>query len=107
MALAHVEPGASRNLLHEPQTAKSTALVKTDAFEAINLVVPQGRIIAPHEVEGPITLYCIKGRVALVLEEKEVEMQTGDWLHLEGGITHGLRGVEEARLILTIIYVQG
>ena len=106
MALSHVEPGHSRNLLGEPETTKSTALVKTDAFEAIKLIVPQARLIAPHAVEGPMTLYCISGRIALIVDEKEVEMKTGDWLYLEGGKTHAVRGIEDAKLILTIMYVE-
>lgn len=106
MALVHVQPGHSKNLLFEPLTGKSSALVKTDVFEAINLIVPQGRMIAPHAVKGPMTLYCIAGRIALILDEKEVEMKPGDWLYLEGGKTHAVRGLEDAKLILTIMYFE-
>ena len=81
MALNHVKSGEIvdlRPLGERLPGAKTTALAKTEAFEAIRLVVPAGRDIAPHEVAGPITLHCLEGRVvlerALTAAEKRLVM---------------------------------
>lgn len=55
MAQNRVKAGDVVDLLLSGSTwsgAKTTALVKTDAFEAIRMVVPAGREIARHEVPG-------------------------------------------------------
>jgi quercetin dioxygenase-like cupin family protein len=84
--------------------AKTTALVKTEAFEAIRLVVPGGRDIAPHEVPGPITLHCLEGHVLLELPESSVEFSAGQWVYLDGGVRHSLKGLEDSSLLLTILF---
>ncbi|MBM6582854.1 cupin domain-containing protein [Microvirga sp. BT689] len=107
MALNHVKSGDVVNLqpLGERLAgAKTTALVKTDAFEAIRLVIPTGRDIAPHEVPGPITLQCLEGRVLLGLPDTSVEMSAGQWIYLDGGIRHSLKGLENSSLLLTILF---
>lgn len=107
MALPHVQPGQTRNVPEMAGATKSSALVKTDGFEAIHLVVPEGHTIARHHVPGQITLYCMTGAIALSDDEREIAMGAGDWLYLEGGTPHAVRGVENAKLILTIISVPG
>lgn len=107
MALPHVEAGEIANLapLGEGlREAATHALVKTDRFEAIRLVVPAGAIIPEHAVEGPITLHCLEGKVTLERNGAELAMQEGDWVHLTAGEPHSLRGLQNASLLLTIIF---
>jgi quercetin dioxygenase-like cupin family protein len=107
MALNHVKSGDVvdlRPLGEKLAGAKTTALVKTEAFEAIRLAVPAGRDIAPHEVSGQITLQCLEGRVLLELPETSLEVSAGQWVYLDGGVRHSLKGLEDASLLLTILF---
>lgn len=105
MALRHARPAQAVTLLeadeHRPET--TSALVKADHFEAIHLVVSEGQYIPPHKVAGPLTLYCLEGIVDIELDESVVRLASGQWLYLEGGAQHAVRGVEISRLLLTII----
>ena len=83
---------------------KTAAIVKSSSFEAIRLIVRTGMRIAPHQVPGPITLHCLEGRVLLGLSDGELELSAGQWVYLEGGETHWLEGVEDASLLLTILF---
>lgn len=107
MAMSHAKPGevvALRPLGPQFSAARTTAIVKTDAFEAARLVVRAGAQIAPHQVPGPITLHCLEGRVRLDLSDSTLELSAGDWVYLEGGAPHSLRGIEDASLLLTILF---
>ncbi|MBJ6125542.1 cupin [Microvirga splendida] len=107
MALNHVKSGEIvdlRPLGERLPGAKTTALAKTEAFEAIRLVVPAGRDIAPYEVAGPITLHCLEGRVVLELPDAGVELSAGQWIYLDGGVRHALKGLENSSLLLTILF---
>ncbi len=49
-------------------------------------------------------LHCLEGRVALGLGDASVELAAGDWLYLEGDEPHSVQGIEDASLLLTILF---
>lgn len=84
---------------------KSRAIVKATSFEAIRLVVRAGETIPPHKTKGPITVQCLEGRTIFSVGDEEHEMSPGDWLYLDKGQIHALRGVEDSTLLVTIVFV--
>ena len=67
MALPHAKPGESVDLnsLGEAlKEARTQAIIKTDSFEAIRLVLQAGTEIPSHKVPGEITLHCLEGCVS-------------------------------------------
>ncbi len=106
MALKHAEPGEVVHL--GPMgaalsTAKTSALVKSERFEAVRLIVPGGITIPSHKVEGFITLLCLEGHAVLAMG-REIELRPGDWGYLERGAPHSVRAVEDSALLLTILF---
>ncbi|HOF41967.1 MAG TPA: cupin domain-containing protein [Candidatus Hydrogenedentes bacterium] len=108
MALPHAAPGIPVDL--QPETvelsdAKARALVKTDAFEAIRLVVPEGHeVCRNHQVDGPLTIYCLKGQIAFSADDQTHVLSEGHWLFLPGGVPHTVTGMEDSLLLLTIMF---
>ncbi len=89
----------------EPTAARTTALVKGNAFEAIRLVLPKGHEVChDHEVEGPITIHCLRGRAALTVDSTIHDLPAGHWVYLPGHDPHRLRGVEDSLVLLTVIF---
>ena len=108
MALKHAKPGDIVDLSPlgpRLETFRTAAIVKTEAFEAVRLVVRAGDTIPAHKVAGPIMLHCLEGRAVIGLGDGEVELGSNDWILLEGGEPHSVRGVENSSLLLTIIFV--
>ncbi|AYJ84643.1 cupin (plasmid) [Sphingomonas paeninsulae] len=107
MALHHAQHGEVvhlSDLVVSRDDAHSTALVKTGAFEAIHLIVHAGAVIPPHHVAGQATLHCLRGRVSVLLGDAAAILQAGDWTYLDGGEEHGIEGIEDAALLLTILF---
>lgn len=107
MALHHVGPGEIARLapLRENlRDLRTHALAKTDRFEAIRLIVPANAAIPEHSVAGPATLHCLEGQVLLGRDGGSVALEAGDWIYLAPGEPHSLQGVEDASLLLTIIF---
>jgi quercetin dioxygenase-like cupin family protein len=105
MAQPHATPGHIVNLGplgSRLRSAKTTALVKENHFEAIRLIVHEGAKIAPHAVHGNIMLHCLEGQVILELSS-EMVLETGDWIYLSEGESHSLRGIVDSCLLLTIL----
>jgi quercetin dioxygenase-like cupin family protein len=92
-----------RPLGHELRHAKTTAIVKSDTFEAIRLVVREDADISPHQVRGAMMLHCLEGRVLLGLTGSSLELACGQWIYLDGGERHSIKGIEDSSLLLTIL----
>lgn len=108
MALKHADAAEVVELLSfdEQRPRKTAAIVKSGHFEAVRLVVDAGTEIPPHQVEGPITLHCLSGCAILGIEGKDLELRPGEWTYLEGRVRHWVTGVEDAVLLLTIIFTE-
>jgi quercetin dioxygenase-like cupin family protein len=106
MALQHAKPGEIvdlRPLGSKLKDAKTAAIIKSERFEAVRLIVLAGKEIAPHKVSGNIMLHCLEGRVSLGLANSSLTLSTGEWVCLTGGETHSLKGIEDSSLLLTIL----
>lgn len=109
MALHHVKPGEIADLAplgKNLRDAKTSAIAKSNSFEAIRLVIPAGKEIPTHDVPGEIMLHCLEGRVALQLDEKTIELAAGQWAYLEGSQHHAVKGIEDSSLLLTILFAR-
>lgn len=104
MALHHVGPAEK---IHLPSvavaTAKTSALVKTDSFEAVQLMLRAGDCISSHSVPGYATVHCLQG-VVLINSSEQVELVAGDWLFLDRGQEHSVSAVEDSSLLVTILF---
>jgi quercetin dioxygenase-like cupin family protein len=107
MAIPHAFPGMPVDLRPVGESlceAKSAALVKNETFEAIRMVIPKGHEMSRHQVEGAITIYCLGGRVAFTAGGNTHDLKAGHWLFLLGNEPHSLVGVEDASVLLTIVF---
>lgn len=107
MALKHATPGEVvdlRPLGPRLSAARTHAIVRTSSFEAVRLIVPAGIEIPSHRVSGRITLQCIEGHAVIGLPGGAVDLRIGDWVYLDGNEPHSVKGVEDASLLLTILF---
>ncbi len=108
MAIPHASPGMAADLKlrgEEPSTAKTHALVKNEAFEAIRMAVPQDfEACHNHQLAGPITIHCIEGEIALTADGDTHLLRAGQWTFLNGGVPHTIKGIEDSLLLLTVIF---
>jgi quercetin dioxygenase-like cupin family protein len=105
MALLHVRPGEKVHLPSPASSAdaKTSALVKTDGFEAMQLILRAGEQISPHAVAGYATIHCLDGNVVLQAD-KEVQLVSGDWLYLDRGEKHAITANADSSLLVTILF---
>lgn len=107
MALHHAQHGEVVHLSAlDTERAHTTALVKTDTFEAIHLFVHAGVAIPPHRVAGQATIQCLRGSVRILLAGPPITLQAGDWMYLDRSEEYGIEGVKDAALLLTILFGQ-
>ena len=81
----------------------SVALAKTEHMELIRLVLPKGREMPLHSVEGELTLLCLQGEMVCDAHERTVVLRPGEMLYLLGGVPHAVRSNDDAVALLTIL----
>lgn len=112
MAIPHATSGQPIALFGDgaaSASAQTIALFKTDHLEVIRLVLPKGKAFPPHKVAGDITVQCLRGRIAFTMGEddadvaQQLELSAGEMLYLAGGVRHGLVGLDDATVLVTIV----
>lgn len=107
MALHHAKPGEVvylGPLGPKLKDTKTVAIIKSDRFEAIRLIVRAGTEIPSHEVPGNITLHCLEGRVMLRLAQSTITLNAGEWIYLDRSEAHSVKGIKDSSLLLTILF---
>lgn len=103
----HAYPGRPIDLRPEGASlamATTFPLVKEEAFEAIRIVLRKDHEMAGHQVEGPITIYCLDGQIAFTSRGQTHDLRAGHWLFLLGNEPHSLRAIEDSSILLTVLF---
>jgi quercetin dioxygenase-like cupin family protein len=107
MALEHLQAGQVANV--QPYgaalaTAGNTALFKSAELEVMRLVLPKGKTMPTHRVNGEITIQCIEGVVQIdANSQAPVTLNAGELLFLRGGAPHALLALQDASVLVTIV----
>jgi quercetin dioxygenase-like cupin family protein len=106
MALPHAESGeriALRRSEDDIASFTSVALAKTEHMELIRLMLPKGKELPEHAVDGEISLVCLEGELAVHAEARTTVLGPGDMLWLKGRVPHAVLANEDAVGLLTIL----
>lgn len=102
MTTSHVESETVINL-HQHGVNTSGVIASQEKFDLMRVYLVAGKSLAPHKVNGPITVFCLVGTATFSIGEKAQSMTEGDWLHLEAGVTHSVDAISDCVLIVTRI----
>ena len=81
----------------------SIALVRTDDFEVMRLVMSQGKSIPEHAVPGELTLQCIEGTVEVQALDKTQPLQAGQMIYLKGNTPYALLALQNSSVLMTVL----
>lgn len=108
MAQKKIAPGEVINLysLKKDMPEDATlALMKTSDMEAIRMVLPKGKEITEHSVDGEVSVQCLEGKTEFQVGDKSHVLSSGDWLYLSRNQPHSLRVIRDTILLVTILFV--
>ena len=110
MSLPHAHSGdviSVRPFRNRLKGAISTALVSTDRFEIMRLVLEAGKTIPPHELAGEVTIQCLEGAVELHMPQKVQQMEEGELVFLAGGEPRSLHATRDSSVLMTLLRRHG
>lgn len=105
MAIPHAQPGQAIEV--QPLGARiaqetTVALFKSTDLEVMRLVLRAGKSLPPHRVPGEITIQCIEGALEVTFEGGAQVLQPGQMLYLAGGVSHGVKALQDASALVTV-----
>lgn len=110
MALHHASPGEVVDLTLPAQTPArlaeqpgTRAIVKTERFEAIRLILASGETIPAHKVASQITLHCLSGAVAVQVVDGTLTLHADQWVFFDENTVHGIDAMTDSVLLMTIM----
>lgn len=101
MATARLQSGQHIALLGAAAPHTHT-LVRSASFEVAKMVLPAGRQIARHQIDGELTLQCLQGEVIVQLDHQAITLSDGMLLYLAGAVPHALFASRDCQLLLTL-----
>ncbi|WAC75220.1 cupin domain-containing protein [Roseateles sp. SL47] len=85
----------------------STALFKSEGLEVMRIVLPAGKTLPAHKVDGEMTFQVIEGEVELLVSHGNTEdrerLHAGQLCYLPGGVVHTVSALQDASALLTIV----
>ncbi len=105
MAIQHAQPGEVIPLFPAQggERPGSVALVRDEHFEVFRLVMEAGKELPAHEVPSLVTIQCLRGRVQVTVEGQPVALPAGHLMYLAGGDRHGVKALEDASILVTML----
>lgn len=94
MATHHASSGALLHLrpLGAPlDDTQSTALLRDEQLKVMRLVLPAGKELPEHAVDGPITMHRLKGAIDVTAHGSRKIVRAGDLMYVAGKVPHVLR----------------
>ena len=86
----------------ELKAAQLVALIKTDALEVFQLIVPVGQCLPTHELQGEVIVHCLEGRASLTALGAVRDLKAGEVLYYSSNEPFSVQGIENASVLITV-----
>ena len=109
MATHHASPGEIVDFASwadDLPADKTKTIVKTDVMELARLVIPAGKEIPTHKVTGPLIVQCVQGKIEFSAMGTTQALQCGQMLYLMPEEPYSFKGLEDAVVLLTILFIK-
>ncbi len=109
MALRHATSGEIveiRPLGDAVRDVPSTAIVRDDHIEVMRLVLPAGKTVPEHHVDGPITVHCLEGEVEVLAHNEAKRLRARELMYLSGGVSHAFHALSDSSVLVTVVRLE-
>ncbi len=82
---------------------QSITLLRNEQLKVMRLVLPTGKELPKHAVDGPITMHCLEGAIDVTVHGSCRTTRADDLMYLAGEVPHALRATEDASMLVSIV----
>ncbi|HLR76389.1 MAG TPA: hypothetical protein VK106_01930 [Balneolaceae bacterium] len=104
----HIQSGEVVNLetlKGDMSVDSSYAIIKTEGMEVIRMALVEGKKTKEHQIEGELTVQCLKGSIIFSVDKKSCHLNEDDWLFVAKKQNFSYRVKQDTILLLTINFL--
>jgi quercetin dioxygenase-like cupin family protein len=83
--------------------AQTITLLRDAQLKVMRLVLPAGKELHEHAVDGPITMHCLQGAIDVTAQGSCRTLRGGELMYLAAKVPHALRALEDASMLVSIV----
>jgi quercetin dioxygenase-like cupin family protein len=99
------------SLRERAATASSGRAAKTLAKEGrlrVTLIaLKRGTVLKQHHADGPVSIQCLRGNVAIAVGDDTSELTSGGLMVLDAKVAHGARALQDSSILITMSVASG
>ncbi|MEE9361006.1 MAG: cupin domain-containing protein [Cellulophaga sp.] len=77
-------------------------LMETEYSKEIRIAMQKGQLMKEHKTPFPIVVEIFEGKIDFGVQGKTYQLNKGDLVSLDGGVSHDLMAVEDSIVRLTL-----
>jgi len=81
---------------------RAQTLIKTDDLRVVLVTMKAGAELQEHDAPGPITIHALIGTFVVHVDDRDVELPTGNLISIKPKARHAVRASEAGAFLLTI-----
>ena len=82
-------------------------LVKEGRLRATLVALKRGAVQRQHHVDGPVSIQCLRGNVAITVGDQTSELTSGGLRVLDAKVTHGGKALRDSSILITMSVAGG
>jgi len=87
----------------QPGAVVSKVVYRDDAIDVTVFGFDAGEGLSEHTAARPAIIQVLSGRLRATVEDQDIPMEPGTWVHMEAGAPHALVAEEPAIMLLTML----
>ena len=82
-------------------------LVKEGRLRATLVALKRGAAQRQHHVDGPVSIQCLRGNVAITVGDNTSELTSGGLMVLDAKVAHSAKALRDSSILITMSIARG
>lgn len=79
-------------------------LAKEGRLRALLIALNRGTVLNQHHTDGPVSIQCLRGNVAITVGDESTELTSGGLLILAARVQHEVKALRDSSILITMSF---
>jgi quercetin dioxygenase-like cupin family protein len=101
--MSHIALSIEDQIAIQPGSVVSKVIHRDDALNVTVFAVDIGEGLSEHQTSQTAVVQILSGRLRFTVDDEELHLGPGFWLHMSPGTPHALEATEPTVMLLTLL----
>jgi len=79
-------------------------LAKEGRLRVMIIALNRATVLKQHHTDGPVSIQCLRGNVAITIDDASTELTSGGLLILDAKVQHQVKAIRDSSLLITMSF---